>query len=146
MITGQDLMALAERWVQQPTEAEWRAALSRAYYAAFHEARALLRSLGFRVPRGDRAHAYLWMRLLNAGDPQVQATGSDLNILRNQRNRADYDIDQAFPQHEAVVQIRTARAIIQTLVSCTADPLRTQITDAMRVYERDILKTVTWQP
>jgi hypothetical protein len=26
------------------------------------------------------------------------------------------------------------------------EPIRTQITDAMKIYERDVLKTVTWHP
>lgn len=69
MIRAKEFLTLAETWVEGATEAEWRSAVSRAYYAAFHEARVLLRGLGFRVPRGDQAHAYLWLRLSNCGDP-----------------------------------------------------------------------------
>src|SRR5712692_3941849 len=72
MITGLDFLTLAETWIQGTTEAEWRSAVSRAYYAAFHEARQLVRDLGFVVPRADQAHAYLWLRLSNCGDPQVR--------------------------------------------------------------------------
>ena len=50
MITGRDFLTLAQRWVQGTAEGEWRSAVSRAYYAAFHEARQLLRDLGFQVP------------------------------------------------------------------------------------------------
>ena len=35
MITGEDFLALAEVWVTGTTEAEWRSAVSRAYYAAY---------------------------------------------------------------------------------------------------------------
>jgi uncharacterized protein (UPF0332 family) len=146
MITGEDFLALAEVWVTGTTEAEWRSAVSRAYYAAFHRARRLLRDLGFLVPRADQAHAYLWLRLSNCGDSQVEMAGSDLNTLRRDRNRADYDVEQTLDQHDARVQVQAARIIIQTLDGASTDPLRSQITDAMKIYERDVLRNVTWQP
>jgi uncharacterized protein (UPF0332 family) len=74
-------------------ESEWRSAISRAYYAAFHKARRLLRQSGFTVPRGDLAHAYLWKRLSNSGHPDVNHIGQKLNDLRSARNWADYDFD-----------------------------------------------------
>jgi hypothetical protein len=55
-MTGRDFLAVARRLVAEPTEADWRTAVSRAYYAAFRVARDLLESLSFRVPRADRAH------------------------------------------------------------------------------------------
>ena len=146
MIAGGDFLTLAERWANGTSEGEWRSAVSRAYYAAFHEARELLRDLGFRVPRGDQAHAYLWMRLSNCSDPQVQRAGSELNRLRRDRNRADYDIDQDLLQADALADVRLARAINQTFHAARSEPTRSQVTDAMRVYERDVLRNVTWGP
>jgi uncharacterized protein (UPF0332 family) len=115
MIEGKDFLALADAWIQEATEAEWRSAVSRAYYAAFHEARRLFRDLRFRVPRGDQAHAYLWLRLSNCGDPQVRLAGSDLNTLRRERNRADYDLEQTLGHSDALLQVGSARRIIQIL-------------------------------
>jgi hypothetical protein len=46
----------------------------------------------------------------------------------------------------ATQQLQAARSIIQTLDAARSEPTRTQITDAMKVYERDVLKTVTWHP
>lgn len=146
MITGEDFLILAEAWISAATEAEWRSAVSRAYYAAFHVGRQLLRGLGFQVPRGDRAHAYLWLRLSNCGDPQVGRAGSDLNMLRQDRNRADYDVEKTVAQADALLQIQAARRIVNTLLQASVDPIRSQITDAMKIYERDILRDVTWQP
>ena len=59
MIQAEEFQTLAETWVQGGSEAEWRCAVSRAYYAAFHAARDLLSDLGFRVPRAGQAHGYL---------------------------------------------------------------------------------------
>ncbi len=64
---GRDFLPLANALAAGPTEAEWRTAISRAYYAAFHVARQLVMDLGFVVPYADRAHAYLWYRLSNSG-------------------------------------------------------------------------------
>src|SRR5947209_2642605 len=73
-------------------EVDWRSAVSRAYYAAFHTARDLLRRCGFVVPRADRAHAYLQMRLFNSGHLDVSQAGNHLETLRRARNVADYDL------------------------------------------------------
>jgi hypothetical protein len=37
------------------------------------------------------------------------------------------------------------RCGLQLLDSAKQEPTRTQITDAMRIYERDVLGNVTWQ-
>lgn len=139
-------LALAATLAAGTTEAEWRSAVSRAYYATFHVARELLLSLGFRVPRGERAHGYLWLRLANAGVVHVRGAGNRLNDLRRQRNRCDYDAYPAWIQVMALNEIQTAQDIIQALDAATVDPIRTQSTDAMKVYERDVLHDVTWHP
>ena len=38
-----------------------------------------------------------------------------------------------------------AARVIQSLQDAVQQPLRSQITAAMRVYERDVLRDVTWQ-
>jgi hypothetical protein len=60
-VTGRDFLAIARQLASGSTEAEWRSAISRAYYATFHVARELLEDLSFAVPRADRAHVYLWL-------------------------------------------------------------------------------------
>jgi hypothetical protein len=141
-----DFLTLAQSEIGQSSEAAWRSALS-AYYATFHVARDLLVGLGFRVPRADRAHAHLWLRLHNCGDAQISQTGADLNTLRGYRNSADYDLQRPLPQAFARVQVQVAEKVIQALDAVAADPTRrTQITAEMIRYERDVLHDVTWQP
>jgi hypothetical protein len=139
-------MPLARRLASASTEPEWRSAVSRAYYAAFHVARQLLEDLGFRVPYADRAHAYLWLRLHNCGDPQVRLAGGELNGLRGSRNLADYDLRHPFRARIASHRVRAADRIIRLLDAARQEPTRTQITDAMKAYERDVLKDITWHP
>src|SRR4051812_2866511 len=71
-MNGRDFLSSARRLAAGPDEADWRSAVSRAYYAAFHAARDLLADLRFRTPRADRAHNYLYVRLNNCGEPSTQ--------------------------------------------------------------------------
>ncbi len=141
-----DFLSLAATLANGATEAEWRSACSRGYYAAFHVARRLLLGLGFRVPRADRAHGHFWLRLSNAGVPAVQRAGRLRNDLRQERNRADYDDHLTITQMEAAQNVRFAEEIIQALDAVAVEPIRTQVTDTMKVYERDVLHDVTWHP
>src|SRR5579884_486896 len=145
-VNFRDYLTLAHTLASGATEAEWRSASSRAYYAAFHVARLLLLDLRFRVPQADRAHGYLWLRLSNAGHAGTRAAGSRLGLLRRERNWADYDDRRTVTQMEAIQNVQLAKEIIQALDAAAIDPIRTQITDAMKIYERDVLKDVTWHP
>jgi hypothetical protein len=71
MIAPQDLRKLTNRLAVRPTETEWRSAISRAYYAAFHVARQLMFDLHFNIPRTDDAHKYIYLRVNNCGHPQI---------------------------------------------------------------------------
>jgi uncharacterized protein (UPF0332 family) len=141
-----DYWTLADALARGITEAEWRSACSRSYYAAFHVARLLLLNLNFRVPRADRAHGYLWLRLSNAGHAGTERAGRLLGDLRQERNRADYDERRTITQATAIRNVQEAEKVIHALDFAAIDPIRTQITDAMKIYERDVLKDVTWHP
>jgi uncharacterized protein (UPF0332 family) len=145
-MTGRDFLVLANRLAAASTEAEWRSAVSRAYYGAFHEARQLLTELGFTVPRDDRAHKYLSFRLSNAGNPLARLAGSELDILRGDRNAADYDLHRPLMSVPAGDSVRQAGLIVQNLDALRQEPARSDITDAMKDYERDVLGVVTWRP
>jgi uncharacterized protein (UPF0332 family) len=138
---------LAEEWATGLTEGEWRSAVSRAYYAAFHVACILLRQCSFAVPQADRAHSYLWLRLANCGHPDLAQAGEDLNELRRNRNLADYELNRPMEQRQAMGQVLVADTIIQQLDTAVSLPhVLTAITATMRTYERDVLGDVTWHP
>jgi len=142
-----DILDIADELCTGLKEAHWRASVGRAYFAAFHAARSLPRNAGFVVPHGDQAHAYLWLRLSNCGRPDVTNAGGDLNFLRRTRNGAAYDLDQPFEQAVAISQFQIAADIIQLLEALPTSPAAlTAITDAIKIYERDVLGEVTWRP
>ena len=145
-MNSRHFLILAQKLLNDPDEAAWRSAVSRGYYAAFHAARELLHDLGFAVPRAERAHAYLWLRLSNCGAPPVKKSGAALNTLRQDRNGADYELQRPLSQANALRSVRVAEQIILLLDAAGKDPLRAAITDAMKIYERDVLKDVTWHP
>jgi hypothetical protein len=88
----------------------------------------------------------LWLRLTNAGHPAVQQAGAGLDGLRRSRNRADYDLARPLARAVALAEVQVAKDVIQVLDAAGQDPVKTQITDAMKVYERDVLQNVTWHP
>jgi uncharacterized protein (UPF0332 family) len=145
-VTGRDFLALAIRLVAGSEEADWRSAISRAYYAAFHAARSLLTDLGFAVPREERAHKYLIYRLTNAPVGHAARAGTDLDNLRSERNRSDYDLDNPVDAPAAVQQVQIAESILQIFDALGREPDRTALTDAIKAYERNVLGVVTWQP
>src|SRR5437588_242072 len=128
-MTGQDFLTVAERLAKEATEADWRSAVSRAYYAAFHETRQVFQDLGFAVPKADRCHNYLSARLQNCGDAQLQAAGRALSDLRQSRNQADYDLHRHHSQSRAQGFVQSADHILQLLAAALREPTRTQITD-----------------
>ena len=145
-MNSRDFLNLADTLLQWPTEAAWRSAVSRAYYAAFHTARELLIQCGFQVPATDSAHTYLAYRLSNCGELQIELAGRKLSSLRHERNRCDYDVIRSRTAYLCSTQVQIARGIIQILDAAQSEPTKTQITSGMKLYERTILKQVTWQP
>lgn len=140
-----DFLEVAQTLITGASEAEWRSAVSRAYYAAFHVAQRLLEQCGFAVPQAERAHGYLWLRLANSGHMDVQQAGNDLSFLRRMRNWADYDLGRPMTHYPAFNHVQAAETIVQLLDTVAATAVvRDQITDAIKVYERDVLRDVTW--
>jgi hypothetical protein len=145
-VNPRDFLALARALIVSPGEAERRTAASRAYYASFHVARNLFEAVGFTVPRADRAHAYLWLRLQNCGDSGGAQTGIALDALRQLRNRADYDRNRPIALPVVQAHLQVAEDAIDALDALAVEPTRSQITAEMVRYERDVLHDVTWHP
>jgi uncharacterized protein (UPF0332 family) len=136
---------LADTLCTGSQESEWRSAISRAYYAAFHKARRLLRDSAFTVPRVEQAHAYLWKRLSNSGHPDVSRSGQKLNDLRSARNWADYDFDLPVTSAIAIDHVGVATEIIQLLHHLANEhAILIRVIEAIKNYERDVLREVTW--
>jgi len=73
---------------------EFRSAISRAYYAAFHFGLILLREMGFPIVQNASAHEEVYYHLNNSGDDVLVKAASELHDLRTKRIHADYDLNR----------------------------------------------------
>jgi uncharacterized protein (UPF0332 family) len=143
---GSDFLTVAQSLANNKTEAAWRSSVSRAYYAAFHVARDLMRGVGFGVPQSEKAHTHLEQRLSNCGDAIVERAGAKLGSLKSKRTQADYELRLPVARQVALFSCQTAEQIMQILIAADVEPTRSRIRDAMKIYERDVLQAVTWHP
>lgn len=94
-----DFLTLADALVRDPNspgpeEASLRSAISRAYYAAFCSARNFACAKDGLVlprPRAPEVHGLVRDHFEASHDRARRKIGTDLNRLRDYRNRADYD-------------------------------------------------------
>src|SRR5262245_24124149 len=144
---GAAFLAVADDLLRGESEAEWRSAVSRAYYAAFHVARELLGVCGFRMPYSAQPHAYVSNRLRASAFPEVAEAGRELAELRSDRNWADYDLHKPLRQNRAARSVTGAAKVIDIFrLNAKELSVRDKITEAMKTYERDVLREVTWRP
>ena len=72
-------------------EAHQRTAISRAYYAAFIQARNRLRDIERRPVPYMNVHEHIIQQFKYSRDYRRQRIGNELSILRSQRTKVDYD-------------------------------------------------------
>lgn len=100
-------------------EARLRSAISRAYYAAFWHARMVLVREGERLTRLD-AHQALIEAFRSSPYRTRKAIGAHLELLRTERNMADYQRSMPMPpslRNRAERAIALAEMIVQSLDS-----------------------------
>jgi hypothetical protein len=141
-----EFLRVAAEWATGTCEAEWRSAVSRAYYAAYHVGRQVLTRAGFAIPEGPAGHGAVWLRLANAGQLDIANAGNALRLLRMFRNRADYELGTPFLQKLAISQTEAAQNIVQILDQLAQTPaVLAQVVAAIRVYEENVLRDVTYR-
>ncbi len=93
-VDSADLLALARELRGSPEEVRRRASTSRLYYGLLHRAIECLRdrAVGER-PRGGSTYQWVRARLLEQSGDNMYVADS-LRLLKQQRERADYDIDR----------------------------------------------------
>src|SRR5438105_1193140 len=80
--------------------AEYRSAVSRAYYAAFHSALEFLRAVKIKAPEN---HGAVWGALLCSLDTPIVSAGSDLGSLHGDRRKADYQLTNPAIENQRAV-------------------------------------------
>ena len=143
-MSPREFLSLADRLLGETTEADWRTAISRAYYAAFHESRELLASWGFVIRQADQAHTGVSRRLTCSGSPQLVNLGRSLSDLKRMRNVADYDLHCTITRQGACDEVLKVNRLLTAHTAFTDNERRLAI-EGIRRYERDVLREVTWR-
>ncbi|HEY1380216.1 MAG TPA: hypothetical protein VGF55_25665 [Gemmataceae bacterium] len=82
---------MARELAQEPTEAHWRSASGRAYYALLIELRDAMTNWGLSRPLPSQVHQLVYRRLFVPTDPDMKQIGIWFDRLRTARVRADYE-------------------------------------------------------
>lgn len=115
-----------------------RTATSRAYYGAFHTARALLRELGYIAPTLANVHVFVQHYLIGSGQSDAQRAGRFLGELHSDRIKADYRIDLLAVEDPRFAQasVELAHRCLSALRACEQEPARTEIRLGIDEYHR----------
>jgi uncharacterized protein (UPF0332 family) len=132
-MTGNDLILLAGKLAANPglgdAEARFRSSVSRAYYGAFHVARAFLTEMGVHLLKNASGHAELYRLLWSSGHSDARGAARLLNDLRRDRNAADYDLDATkFGKQSVAFQIVEVADRVRVLIDrCQQEPALSEI-------------------
>ncbi len=100
-----------------------------------------LTAMNISLLSGPGVHIQLLNILGNTGDAALLLTRDSLDTLRNQRNRADYDLTDTTVETEANAMIRVKEAfnVIAELNRCRLDtPRFAAVTTATRVWVKKL--------
>src|SRR5438876_4458868 len=103
-----EFLDTTDRLSQGSTEGDWRSAVSRAYYAAFHYFREFFLSNGLDIGRSAQSHFNLYTGLLSCGIASVTGFGTRVDDLRDRRVWADYELMKTLDQPTAISHARQA--------------------------------------
>jgi uncharacterized protein (UPF0332 family) len=138
MTTPEQLVAFAGKLVasHSHTTAALRAAISRAYYGAYHLTGDLLVEMGFSRGRQHNYHH----DLLNSGQAEARLAGQLLENLRTSRNLADYELGNPRAEQLRYAQscVEDAEKVQSLLSDCRQEPLRTAVKSGIEAYRQRI--------
>lgn len=117
-ISPEDFLTTAKKLSESELESCHRSAASRAYYAVYHQAKFYADSKAFpslvHVATGD--HSRLVLRYEDDGKSnnniKSKSIAISLKTLKDNRKRADYELDRDFDTGIMKVQIATAEKML----------------------------------
>ncbi|MDQ6950906.1 MAG: hypothetical protein Q9M26_04510 [Mariprofundales bacterium] len=113
MIIVDDLLEVAKALAKNSDEANLRSSVSRAYYAAFHEASQYAhKKHGYTRPRNQSAHSSLARHLIDCKKDEVRQAGISLQNLHIARKLADYDLNDDLNENDAKLHVMMAETLI----------------------------------
>jgi uncharacterized protein (UPF0332 family) len=100
-------------------DAVYRAAISRAYYAAHNAAKQMLESAAVAqsVPRGKSVHEFVIQAFARLPNKEAKIISDDLDQLKGWRVKADYHDDWRSPGNQYQSAMKCGSRILQRLTS-----------------------------
>jgi uncharacterized protein (UPF0332 family) len=129
-----DFINTAEKLIDadNPTEADIRTAISRAYYAVFHHVLSWWRNDTRFPDYRDRGHAKIQMALYNASNSAARDFSIDLKNLNIGRRKADYELALTIELAEGQRVLNLAQNAIAAFDSLDKAALKAGIEDYLK--------------
>lgn len=135
-----DFLEAAKLLAENNSPGTLRSAVSRAYYATFHQAKALAEKFGIALPKNSDCHTQLFRILHHASSEPVKLAATQFDSLRSARNTADYNAGDLRYESQKTVTVLVASAIgLFASIQLANDADR----EAMREYAQRNGLTVT---
>ena len=112
----------AESLLSDDHEADWRSAVSRAYYSSFLVARELVEIITRQQLANFDTHKRVRESLKSSGTPQGITLSKKLRTLHDQRKTSDYDLGAVVDYDDAEYALGQAEAIISLLETIQQTP------------------------
>jgi len=127
---------LAIKLVNGDSPAEFRTAVSRAYYSVFNVGAELMKGMGFPISENPGGHGELEHRLSNSKHIDIEKVGSQLGDLRSRRIQADYRLErrEVETRKNAQAIVQQASTMIMVLDKCCTGPDRPKVVEGIREY------------
>jgi uncharacterized protein (UPF0332 family) len=124
------------------TPEDYRTAISRAYYAAFHVGVKALEAVGIRPSDGPGGHGEVVRCLGACGDPDTIKVGSRLGTLHSRRLQADYDLNDPAVESRAEADMACIESsqIVDQIYKLTSDSGKAMARSEMRRAARDVFR------
>ncbi len=136
---GREFLKFAKILISGNCEAEYRSAVSRAYYGAFNFARQLLEDWTFDVNKGPGGHGDVSNMFSNCGIQDVEKAANKLSDLHGRRIDADYlrkeDIGK---KKTADFYVSIAEDIVKNFERCLDEPNKTNAIKGITSYNLKI--------
>ena len=124
-----DFLKVATKLSKGGTTAEYRTAISRAYYAAYNVGVELLEGMGCAISKSAAGHEQLSSNFNNSEDLELSKISTQLNDLRSKRNIADYRLERTEIENQKNSQaiVMQAEKMIKFLDRSITGPRRDKI-------------------
>ncbi|MEX2316967.1 MAG: hypothetical protein WD669_07440 [Pirellulales bacterium] len=130
---GEDYISYAGHLVAKPagshTVCQYRTAISRAYYGAYHLAAAALGQMGKHIQENATGHRETIVALDKSGVSDAVDAARLIGDLQSARIKADYHLgqDRYFTEANVMLNLEDAHNLMTSIGKCLQEPARSQI-------------------